>query len=95
MPSSDWSDRITWDSLGNLLVRHLGTSQAVSLLQEMDIPESSLSASFYQTCAMAGLVHRHQRYQIETTHMKIFHQGFLPSWTKSGCQSKATSYIGF
>ena len=61
MPSSDWSDRITWDSLANLLVRHLGPSQAVSLLQEVDIPESSLSASFYQTCAMAGLVHRHQR----------------------------------
>ena len=57
----DWSERITWDSLANLLVKHLGPDQAVSLLQEYDVPETCLSPSFYQTCAMAGLVHKHQR----------------------------------
>ena len=68
----DWADRITWNSLAVLLVRHLGPSQAVSLLQEVDVPESCLTATFYQTCAIAGLVHKHQRYQIHCFFKLLF-----------------------
>lgn len=58
---SDWSDQITWDKLALLLVKQVGPKKAVSLLEEMDLPDGILSSDFHRACLLSGMVQKQQR----------------------------------
>ncbi|KAK3581472.1 hypothetical protein CHS0354_031798 [Potamilus streckersoni] len=65
------SDQITWESLGFLLVRQLGSSLAVDLLQKFDIPQLALTPRFYRACVLAELVQTQQRQVLHSLLEKI------------------------
>jgi hypothetical protein len=60
--SSDLPDVITWENLALLLVKQLGPITGVLLLQEHNLSEVALPASFYRACLFGSLVHSQQRF---------------------------------
>ncbi|XP_053385025.1 uncharacterized protein LOC123535954 [Mercenaria mercenaria] len=69
--SCDWSKLITWNNLAVLLVRHIGSEEALSLLEKHDIPEGVLSKDFYQVCLLSGMVQRQQKLLLHSMLEKV------------------------
>ncbi|KAL3842655.1 hypothetical protein ACJMK2_020645 [Sinanodonta woodiana] len=65
------SDQITWENLGFLLIRQLGSSLAVDLLQKFDVPQLALTTKFYRACVLAELVQTQQRQILHSVLEKI------------------------
>ncbi|XP_071112964.1 uncharacterized protein [Haliotis cracherodii] len=70
-PASDWSNSLTWEGIGELMVKTIGPSAAVMVLQECHLPERALSPQFYQMCILESLVHRQQRLVVHNMLEKV------------------------
>ncbi|XP_006811585.1 uncharacterized protein LOC102809991 [Saccoglossus kowalevskii] len=52
---------LTWQSLAELLVKYTGIQTSLELLQQVQVPENSLSVEFFQNCIFSATIDYHQR----------------------------------
>ncbi|XP_046573674.1 Hermansky-Pudlak syndrome 5 protein homolog [Haliotis rubra] len=70
-PASDWTNSLTWEGISELMVKTIGPSVAIMVLQECHLPERALSPQFYQMCILESLVHRQQRLVVHNMLEKV------------------------
>ncbi|XP_050407816.1 uncharacterized protein LOC126823207 [Patella vulgata] len=70
-PVPDFKWTLTWENLAFLLVDNLGSQMALSMLQDLDLQDGTLSNDFYQKCILKAITQKQQSHVMHNMLEKI------------------------